>query len=65
MDLFELCAPTDFYWGGQYFLLSCSFTILGFMSFGAYAFFIMSNHPLLHIASLHSRVLIATLLNCY
>lgn len=55
-------------WEGQYFLFPCSVTILVFTTFGAYSFFMMSNHLLLHIASLHSWVWIAncgwTVINC-
>lgn len=69
MDLSELCTPSNFCWedwrGSIFF---GSFTVLGFLSFGAYSFFIMSDHPLLHTASHHSWVLIAicgwTVINC-
>lgn len=55
-------------WEGQDFLFSYRFTILVFTTFGAYSFFMMSNHLLVHIASLHSWVWVAscgwTIINC-
>lgn len=70
MNLIALLTSGDFNWEGMcggWGILSCSFTVFGFISLGADSFF-MSNRPLLHIASLHSWVLIAicgwTPINC-